>query len=469
MTGRNFIGALISRTMAYFTRRRVTLFFVLPVLLNIAGAFVLHADAGASGSPLVGTGSSFAAPIIEPWDSTLDNAPYDLNVSYAAASSGIGRYEFTNGTVDFAASDIGYVGSSDSTPPSFPFNYIPITAGAIAFMYNIPGLTKNLQLSSYSACALLTGGVTNWDSPVLAADNPGVTLPDLPVDPVTESDAEGTNYVLEEWCIDEQPALWAAFVTSQEDQSGGPTDGVALSPTSPESNWPGIHGGADVQSMTAVAGNVADSPGALGAVQVSYAKDEGFDDTNPAKNVALVKNASGDYRGPTPVYDVSSALAYATQLPNGTFQLNFNGTGPNVYNPSTYSYLLVPTTGWSATDGETMSQYVDYALTLGQNVAPAFGYASLGLSVEEYGIHAVQSNMPGAVPPTSAEDAGYACGDLTPTEVQAGQPTPTCGVTGTAPPPNTPETPYAVALPVLALAGFGAIFVIRRRRDLAGT
>ena len=75
-----------------------------------------------------------------------------------------------------------------------------------------------------------------------------------------------------------------------------------------------------------------------------------------------------------------------------------------------------------------MSQFVNYVLTLGQQKAPSFGYASLGLSLEQYGINAVQHNVPGAVPPTAAEQQAYACGDLTPTEVAAGQTTPTCGV-----------------------------------------
>ena len=79
----------------------------------------------------------------------------------------------------------------------------------------------------------------------------------------------------------------------------------------------------------------------------------------------------------------------ATQLPNGTHQLNFAGAGPHVYNPSTYSYLLTPTTGWSPAKGDTMSQFVDYVLTLGQQVAPSFGYASLGLSLEQYGVNTV--------------------------------------------------------------------------------
>ncbi len=391
----------------------------------------------ATPSPIAGTGSSFAAPAIESWDNDVHNAPYSLSVSYTSSNSGTGRYEFTNQTVDFAVSDIGYVGNTDTTPPSFAFNFIPITAGGIAFMYNVPGLSKQLQLSSLTACALLTGGIKTWNDPHIASDNPGVSLPNTPVIPVTESDSAGTNYVLEEWCIHEQPALWAAFANQQNSQSGGPTDGVAISANSPNSNWPGVSGGLDAQSTTSVASEVSTNSGAIGAVQVKYADDDGFGGSDPTKNVALVKNASGDYTSPTPV-DVASALAYATQQANGTHVLNFDGVGPHVYNPSTYSYLLTPTTGWSANKGDTMSQYVDYVLTLGQQKAPTFGYASLGLSLEQYGVTAVQKNVPGAVPPTSAEQQAYACGDLTPSEVAAGQTTPTCGVVNSGATAGTP-------------------------------
>jgi phosphate transport system substrate-binding protein len=434
---------------------------VLIPVLALLGVFCMASTAAASNPPLSnsadpasvlqsqselvaaaqinGTGSSFAAPAIETWVNHVQSAPYSLKIGYVSSNSGTGRYEFTNQTTDFAVSDIGYVGNTDTTPPSFPFNFIPITAGGIAFMYNIPGLTKQLQLSSRTACALMTGGIKNWDDPNIAADNPGVTLPNVPVVPVTESDSAGTNFVLEEWCIDEQPAIWAAFVKAQESQSGGVTDGVALSATSPNSNWPGVEGGLDDQSTTAVAGDVATNPGAMGAVQVKYADDEpGFGGSDPTKNVALVLNASGDYTAPTPT-DVASALAYATQLPDGTHKLDFAGVGPHVYNPSTYSYLLTPTTGWSAAKGETMSNFVNYVLTLGQQIAPSFGYASLGLSLEQYGVNAVTTNVPGSVAPTAAEKAAYSCGDLTPAEVAAGQTTPTCGVvnqTAAPPPPN---------------------------------
>jgi len=382
---------------------------------------------------LNGTGSSFAAPAVEQWTSEVKLAPYSLVLNYSSSSSGQGRYEFTNETTDFAVSDTGYVsGSIGTQPPSFPFIFVPITAAGVAFMYNVPGLDKTLQLSSYSACAILTGGITNWDDPAVAADNPGASLPNLTIKPVTESDTAGTNYVLEEWCIAEQPALWAAFANHENSQPGGPTDGVPISATAPTSNWPGIlPNGLDDTSTTAVAGDIAANPGAIGAVQLQYAVDQGFNGSNPAKAVASVKNASGDYTQPTPV-DVASALAYATQNPDGTHRLDFNGVGPHVYNPSTYSYLLTPTTGWNPQKGAVMSGFVNYVLTLGQQKAPQIGYASLGLSLERYGIDAVHNDVPGAVAQTAAEQQGYSCGDLTPAEVAAGQTAPTCGVTNSA-------------------------------------
>jgi len=387
---------------------------------------------------IAGTGSSFASPAVTSWAGTAGQSPYNISVNYTPSNSGQGRYEFTNGTVDYAVSDTGYVSSNvGTTPPSFPYEFIPITAAGVAFMYNIPGLTQTLQLTSYTACLLLTGQIKNWDDPALKQNgaNASVTLPNLPVVPVTESDPAGTNFVLEEYCIDEQPAVWAQYAKNVA--GSPPPSGVPINATTPGSNWEAPGNGYDESSTPAVASNVVNSAGAIGAVQENYATDSGFTGSNPAKAVAEMQNASGKFTLPTPV-DVASALAYATQLPDGTHKLDFNGLGPNVYNPSTYSYLLTPTKGWATAKGATMSQFVNYVLTLGQQAAPKFGYASLGLSLERYGIDQVIANVPGAVDPTTAESAAYACGDLTPTEVQAGQTTPTCGVTNGSPPPPPP-------------------------------
>ena len=397
------------------------------------GAFALTPQS------IAGNGSSFAAPAVTNWADDIGQAPYSLTVSYTPSSSGQGRYEFTNKTVDYAVSDTGYVDSSvGTTPPTFAFDFIPITAAGVAFMYNIPGLSQTLQLTSYTACLLLTGQITNWDDPALKQNgaNANVTLPNLPVLPITESDPAGTNFVLEEYCIAEQPSVWAKYAANMG-AKGSPPSGVPISATTPGSNWEAPGNGYDEQSTSAVASNVVNNAGAIGPVQVNYANDSGFTGSNPAHAVAAVQNASGKFTLPTPV-DVASALAYATQQSNGTHQLNFNGQGPNVYNPSTYSYLLTQTTGWSPQKGDTMSQFVNFVLTLGQQLAPKYGYATLGLSLERYGIDKVIADVPGAVDPTASESSAYSCGDLTPTEVQAGQTTPTCGVTNGTPPPPPP-------------------------------
>ena len=326
---------------------------------------------------LNGTGSSFAAPALEDFGNDVQGPPYSLSVNYTSSSSGQGRLEFTNQTTDFGASDIAYGFGTDSQAPSFPFIYVPITAGGISFMYNLPGMPKTLQLSSYTACAVLTGGIKTWNDPAIAKDNPGVSLPSLAVRPVTESDSAGTNFVLEEWCIAEQPALWAAFANQEIHQAGGPSDGVAIDPNSPNSNWPGLPNGLDQVTTSGVAGSIATTPGAIGAVQFKYATDLHFGLGDPTKGVASVLNATGKYTQPTPV-DVASALAYATQKDNGTHELDFNGIGPNVYNPSTYSYLLAKTTGSDPGKGAVLSGYVNFSLTLGQGQSPGFGYASLG-------------------------------------------------------------------------------------------
>ena len=341
----------------------------------------------------------------------------------------------------------------------FPYTYIPLVGAGIAFMYNIPGLTQTLQLTSYTACLVMTGQVTDWDDPVfhLNGANAGITLPDLAILPVTESDPASTNLAVEQHCLDEQPAVWAQYAQNMA-AKGPPPSGVAISATTAGANWEAPGNGYDEQSTSAVAANVASGEGAIGFVESNYAAYQGFTGSNPAQAVAEVQNASGDFTLPTPV-NVTSALAYATTEGSGLAELDFGGLGPNVYNPSTVSYLLTPTTGWSSAKGDTMSQFVNFALTVGQQLAPNYGYPSLGQSLEQLGLEIAHEGIPGAVPETDFELAEC---DLTVAEVQAGQTTPTCG---SGPGTGTPEVPFVLALPVAALGILGGSVAFRRRRE----
>lgn len=386
---------------------------------------------------IIGAGSSFAGPEVLQWTADTAKSPYNLTVDYTSTSSGDGRFTFGSNTEDYAVSDIPYQGLAfDTKQPSFKFIYVPVTAGGLAFMYHLDGLpkTQKLQLSSYSACAIMTGGVKMWNDPVIAADNPGVSLPATAIHPVIRSDLAGTNFVLQEYCIHEQPALWRAFVTSSV-VVNNPAQVGDLSATEPRSDWPIFPTGIEAAGSTPAANDVAvpNNDGYITAVETAYAIQRNYP-------TASMKNASGDYTQPDPV-NVASALAYATQNADGTHNLNFDGAGPHVYNPSTYSYLLSPTVGWNPAKGAVMSQFANYALTIGQQKATEIGYASLGLSLEQYGVNAMKQEVPGAVALTAQEQSSYACGDLTVPEVQAGQTSPTCGVLNT----NNSSTPNQAA------------------------
>ena len=300
-------------------------------------------------------------------------------------------------------------------------------------MYNIPGLTKTLQLTSYTACAILTGGITNWNIPQIAAINPGVSLPNLAIRPGDGERPRRNHFVLQEWCIDEQPALWKAFANYENSQIRQ-CRGSSRRPR-PNPSGRRCPTGSTQTRPRPYRPTSPPTPVRWGRCSSNTATDAGFGTGNPAKGVASVLNASGDYAQPTPV-DVASALAYATQLPNGTHQLNFGGAGPHVYNPSTYSYLLTPTAGWQASKGAVMSGFVNYVLD-----------ARTG-EIAQFRVREPRA-VTGALRYRCSDRRRTRCGQghggraswlrlrgLTPSEVAAGQTTPTCGVTdATAPIP----------------------------------
>jgi len=367
---------------------------ILLVALLVAGG---GSHPAAAATAIIGDGSSFAGIELQQWQNDVGRAPYNLNVNYQSNSSGQGRQDFANHVVDFAVSDIRYVGQpyDVNPPPASSFEYVPVTAGGVAIMYNLQkeGFTqsaKALQLSPLTVCGIFTGAIKYWDDDALKADNPGVTLPHVQLRPVVRQDPAGTNYVMEEYCIAEEPALYAQFVTSATQING------TGYPDAPTSTWPIINPiiGATTSDGVADAVAATNDDGYVTMVETGYADQRHFP-------VAAVKNDTGAYVLPTDVA-VASALSFATQQPDGTHVLNFRPGDAKAYNPSTYSYLLMPLTGIAASKGAALTQFAEYCLTIGQQEASRLGYASIGRALIQFGLQRVQQ-VPGYVAPTSAE------------------------------------------------------------------
>ncbi|HEX3566585.1 MAG TPA: substrate-binding domain-containing protein, partial [Acidimicrobiales bacterium] len=389
------------------------------LLIIAASVLIGLASPARAASGLIGAGSSFAGIELQEWSKDVGAPPYNLNVNWQSSSSGQGRQSFRDKTVDFAVTDIRYNKYDVNPPDPNTFAYIPVTAGGIAFMYNLKKHDTGpnpIKLSSLTVCGIFTGSIPFWDDPHIAADNPGVTLPHVSVTPVVRNDPAGTNFVLEEYCIQLHNDLFSAFAAAAS-RTG------TFYPDEATSNWPILSPIVAATGSEGAASFVAgvNNDGAVTAVEAGYATQRGFP-------VASVQNDVGAYVQPTPIA-VSTALSFAQQQADGTHVLNFKPGSAAAYNPSTYSYMLVPTTGFDPSKGAALTQFADYSLTVGQSNATLLTYASIGRSLILFGLDRLKA-VPGYIAPTAAELAKIPAADVVPTHTVPVQTPPAAGNIG---------------------------------------
>jgi phosphate transport system substrate-binding protein len=199
-------------------------------------------------TPLSGTfngaGSSAQQKAIDAWIGTFQTANPGLTINYDGAGSGTGRTQFLAGGVAWAGSDAALTADELTKAQSFcgPGGAIdiPVYISPIAVAYHLSGV-DSLNLSAVNVARMYTGAITVWNDPAIAADNPGVALPDVPVTPVHRSDKSGTTENFTDWLHANAPTDWT-FDAAQ--------------------TWP-IAGGDSAEKNSGVAGVVAATPGAF--------------------------------------------------------------------------------------------------------------------------------------------------------------------------------------------------------------
>src|SRR5262249_39660264 len=133
--------------------------------------------------------------------------------------------------------------------------HIPLTMGGVVPIYNVPGVPgdTHLKFTGPLLADIYLGDVTKWDDPALKELNPGVTLPDLPIKVVSRSEPSGTTAIFAEFLAKSQPEAWAA-----KKMGKGTSVTFAVGVRAPKN--PGV------------AGEVSRTEGAIGYVELTYAK-----------------------------------------------------------------------------------------------------------------------------------------------------------------------------------------------------
>jgi phosphate transport system substrate-binding protein len=162
------------------------------VIVVIAVSPVLTAIAQAAVS-LSGAGATFPVPLYERYIAEFKKKSPDINVSYQGVGSGAGIRQVIAGVVQFGGSDAAMTDDEMSKVKGGVL-LVPTAGGAVAVVYNLPGVS-NLKLSRKVLPEVFGGRIKKWNDPKIAADNPGVNLPDAEIKTVVRADGSGTTFI----------------------------------------------------------------------------------------------------------------------------------------------------------------------------------------------------------------------------------------------------------------------------------
>ena len=115
-------------------------------------------------------------------------------VNYRANGSGAGIDELKKSITEFAASDAPL--SDDQLKGASAVIQVPVSAGPVCIIYNIPSLKSPLRLSAKSLADIFRGQIVNWNDAAIAHENPGVSLPKAAIIVVHRADGSGTTSIL---------------------------------------------------------------------------------------------------------------------------------------------------------------------------------------------------------------------------------------------------------------------------------
>jgi phosphate transport system substrate-binding protein len=302
---------------------------------------------------LQGAGATFPSVLYQKWFADYQKEHPLTVISYAAVGSGEGIHRFIGkgikdeDKIDFGASDAA-MRDEDMAKVSEGAVLLPVTAGAVALAYNLPGFDGDLKLSRQAYTAIFLGQVKNWDDPRIARTNPGIKLPHLTVTTVVRQDGSGTTFAFTKH-LDSISDTWRSQY--------GPAILI---------NWPG--NAMRASGNEGVAGRIKQSIGSIGYVSYEFARKIGL-------KVASLENREGRFVAPTEK-SCTSALA-AAELPDNLRAYIPDPAGPDSYPIVTLTWILLYQNYPDAAKAKALHDLFRWCLMDGQKYAPEMGYVSL--------------------------------------------------------------------------------------------
>ena len=303
------------------------------------------ASSSSSAVRLQGAGASFPAPLYTKWFKSYSSSHQNILVDYQSVGSGSGIKSVIDHTVDFGASDAAMKPEDMAKVPN-GVQLFPMTAGSVVLAYNLKGV-DNLKLSRKAYSGIFLGKVTKWNDPLIAKDNAGTSLPDLPINVVVRADSSGTSFVF---------SKHLSAINDDFNKNVGAN-------TMP--NWPV---GTKSKGNEGVTASIMTTPGSIGYIEYGYAMSQKVPFAtleNKASKFVQASTASGQ-----------AALASAV-LPENLIGWNSDPDGADSYPIVTYTWLICYKKYPDKAKQQAVQDLVKYGLTEGQKDSEALGYIPL--------------------------------------------------------------------------------------------
>ncbi|MEP6857408.1 MAG: phosphate ABC transporter substrate-binding protein PstS [Gemmatimonadales bacterium] len=299
---------------------------------------------------LTGAGATFPYPLYSKWFSDYANLT-GVRINYQSIGSGGGIRQLSEGTVDFGATDSPMSDDELAKAKGGAILHIPTVLGAVVITYNLPAVTTPLELTPQIIADIFSGRITKWSDTRITSINPTVKLPSSDILVVHRSDGSGTSYIFTDYLTKAVPA-WAKSVGKGK-----------------EVKWPA---GLGAKGNEGVAGQVKQTPGAIGYVELAYAKQNKLP-------IAAVKNQAGKFViASVPAVTAAAAGAAKTLPPNTDYRISIvDAPGADSYPISSFTWILVYQHQKDPVKGKKLVDFLNWALTEGEAEAASLDYAPL--------------------------------------------------------------------------------------------
>ena len=305
------------------------------------------APAAMSNTKINAAGATFPYPIYTKWFDDY-KAKTGVEINYQSVGSGAGIKQLKAKTVDFAGSDAPLDADDMKEMPGEVIQF-PSVGGAVVVAYNLKGAPTDLKMDGPLIAKIFMGQIKKWNDPAIAADNPGVKLPDVNINPAHRSDGSGTTNIFTTYLSQVSPE-WKGKLGA-----GKTVD------------WPGGVGGKGNDGVTSA---IQQGDGGIGYVELAYAMQNKL-------NVAAIKNKAGNFVVPS-VETTTNAIEGALPMVQKDITAPISDAdGEQAYPIAALTYILVYKQGKSAEQTKATVDFLKWAMADGQPEAAKLDYAPL--------------------------------------------------------------------------------------------